>query len=567
MKLSFEQLLQAPNVLALSLETSGTNYVKDRCLVASFYNDSFFGSIDFNDYSAEQLLEFFTAFLTPRSIIYHDSKLTMHFLWKYFKGKIYETTFADTLLMAKLMDSTIGMDVESLAVKILGLDSTLRYEGIKQALFKKQHQDDLYAAMAYDIREAKNEERARNIFKIYEHLKANLYSTSLYALEKEFSKRILVVETNGVKVDKSYLTTLGVTLCETADIYVRKYPEIAKLGSSEQVANHIQTTWPDIPLLKQTSTGKASADSDVLESLAQKYTGQAIAEFCKDVLTYRHTTHTYSTFAVGLVTKLDENDRLHGTFNTMGTTQGRLSAEQPNLQQVQDDEEIRGAFIGNLTVADYSQMEAILWVYFIQDPELLDAVVHDIDIYTFLAARLYHMTLEEVQKELWRRKKCKTLFLAKLYGMGRALFMARSGDIPPDIIESVFKGVKVMSDIMTNFITTHGYAETYYGRRRYLKLHQAYIGVNTFIQGTAADILKRAVNRMSWEVLEKLRLLVHDELVFEDMTNDNRFEMLEDMTADQRLLKVGVGVGQSWWKAKKAAHTWKWVNGIFIKMP
>ena len=549
MQISIEEALKAPKKVAVDLETTGLNYTRDSIITAGIYGENFKHHIRFDQMSDDLKKYFCGTFFKDRQVIYHHAKFDMHFIEKFYPD-IYKSSFACTMIISQIIDNNGSHSLEVLADLLL--PSELNNEKHESNEFLKKNKTKDFTKLSPNMLGDRVEADARNTYLIFDILRPRIYSDSIYAMEKEFLRRLLRIESVGVKLDKAYLKDLEVKLSERREVIARQYHEI-NLDSDKQVRDYLYTKYPNLPILKQTPKGKPSVDIEVLEKLNLPDATAAVE--------HRHLTHTLSTFVTGLLERLDDDDRLHCKFNQLGARTGRLSCEDPNLQQIPDTEEIRRAFFGNVSVADYSQMEAILYACLNDDVELLEMIDAGVDLYIFLAAKLYGKKMESITDV--ERVDCKRLFLAKLYGLGRKAFEIRTKGIPVERVESLFSSVQRMFNSVKSFVEVHGYVETQYGRRRLLHPNRAYIGVNTIVQGTAADILKRAINRFPWSIVEKCKVNVHDELVFVDLTEEEKPIALQSMILDNSRLKVSFGSGSNWFTArdKNVMKTWGWKNG------
>jgi DNA polymerase-1 len=371
-----------------------------------------------------------------------------------------------------------------------------------------------------------------------------MYSDYIYTLEKDLLRRLIVIESNGTLLDVDYLHKLEKEFSEKIEAMCKKYPDM-NINSPSQIGHRLFNVEGITPI-KKTATGGFSADDSVLKEIAATI-GSA---FAKDMLEYKFLSHTYSTYIRAFLDKMDSQHRIHCNFKQLGARTGRLSCVDPNLQQVPKFTPlIRQAFIGtdNLCTFDYSQMEAVLYVLQRQEPYLVEALNSGRDIYQTISAKLYGKKFDDVTKE--ERDDAKGIVLGILYGMGQKKFGSMTSGMKLANVREFFKELKLFNEEIGEQIQNTGYVETEYGRRRHLSVEEAYKGINARIQGTAADIVKLSIIALPRELLNKFRITVHDENIFENLTMDELMEVKKIMTQFKDKLKVKAGMGKNWWEA------------------
>jgi DNA polymerase-1 len=289
---------------------------------------------------------------------------------------------------------------------------------------------------------------------------------------------------------------------------------------------------------KKTSTGNFSTKESELEKLRDKH--PIIAE----ILDYRELQKLLSTYIDSLPKLLDDNSRLHSTFLQAGTTTGRMGSINPNLQNIPIKSAlgraIRNAFVAekgfSLLSLDYSQIELRIAAILSKDKKLIDIFKNGEDVHTGVAARMFKIPVEEVDKEM--RRKAKTINFGVLFGMGVS---ALKTNLKTDRAEaqefynnyfSTFSGLAGYLDQVKADAERKGYTETMFGRRRYfagfksslpfIRASAERMAINAPIQGTEADIVKISMKRVDdfikekgWQSDARLVLQVHDEIVYE----------------------------------------------------
>ena len=290
---------------------------------------------------------------------------------------------------------------------------------------------------------------------------------------------------------------------------------------------------------------------------------------------YRELSKLKSTYVDAIPILADQQGRVHTTFNQALTTTGRLSSNNPNLQNIPirtlRGQQVRKAFVADagceLMSADYSQIELRVLAHITEDPNLKKAFEDDLDIHTATAAEIFNVPLKAVTNE--HRRKAKAVNFGIAYGQG-VFGLAETLNIPrkeaQEIITRYFDRFKNVRDYIESTIvsaTEKGYVETLYGRRRYLPELQSKnhamkkfgerAAINAPIQGTASDLVKQAMIDLS-KVSTRLDLLlqVHDELIYEGQKKDLESEMplikktMEAVGTLNVPLKVNIGIGKNW---------------------
>jgi DNA polymerase-1 len=404
----------------------------------------------------------------------------------------------------------------------------------------------------------------------------------LFDMDMPLSAVLAKMEQSGVKIDIDYFQTLSV---ELGSELARLEREIYGLAGHEfNIGSPIQLQTVLFKELKLPTKGKTktgySTDASVLEELAEDH---AIAA-C--IMEWRHLSKLKSTYVDALPREISSRDgRLHGEFNQTSTSTGRLSSTNPNLQNIPIRTEIgsriRQGFVASddqhvLICADYSQIEPRLLAHMSGDEKLVAAFRNDEDLHSVTAGHIFGVAPAQVTRE--QRGIGKTLNLALVYGQGAFATgkqMGVSTREAADFIEkyyAAFAKLRPFREQILRDARSSGYVQTLWGRRTFFhNLNDANDAVrkaeeraafNAPLQGSAADLIKRAMIRLDQRISEsgmqtKLILQVHDELILDtplDELERAKEMLLEAMTADQDLLnvplKVNVGVGRNWVEAK-----------------
>jgi len=388
-----------------------------------------------------------------------------------------------------------------------------------------------------------------HLYELRDDLIKKLEDNSLLELynniELPLIKVLAIMEYNGVNIDRNWLESLSDKLGKRLDIIREKAYDLAgeefNLNSPKQLGE-ILFEKLGLPVIKKTKTGY-STNADVLEKLEGKH------PIIPLISEYRELAKLKSTYIDSLPPLINkETGKIHTSFNQMVTATGRLSSTNPNLQNIpirtEEGREIRKAFIPSrddmlLLAVDYSQIELRVFAHLSGDERLKEAFKSGRDIHTETASEIFEVEAEKVSPNLRRHAKVINFGLA--YGMS-AYGLSQDLDIPveeaQDYIDKYFErfsGVKKYMDQTVEDVKEKGYAETLYGRKRYIpeinssNYHRRSFAersaINTPVQGTAADIMKKAMidvyNALENSELEiNMLLQVHDELVFEVAESD-----------------------------------------------
>jgi len=484
----------------------------------------------------------------------------------------------DTMLESYVFNSTASRhDLDTVALKYLGHD-TIHFEdvagkGAKQITFD---QVPLETATPYAA------EDAEVVIRLHANLRPRIEAEGRLAdvldtIEMPLVPVLSRIERNGVKVDIDLLATFSGELAERiaaleADAH-RIAGEPFNLGSPKQ----LQTILYDklgLPVTQKTPKGQPSTAESVLAELAEDY------ELPSVLMEYRALTKLKSTYADALPKVVNEGTgRVHTSYHQAVAATGRLSSSDPNLQNIPIrtalGRRIRQAFVApegtRLVAADYSQIELRIMAHLSGDPQLLAAFEQALDVHRATAAEVFGATLDAVTDE--QRRAAKAINFGLMYGMsafglGRQLGIERgAAQAYIDRYFERYPGVKGFMDRIRTEAHECGFVETVFGRRLYLpdigsrnaarRQYAERTAINAPMQGTAADIIKRAMIAVdAWierEAPEVTMIMqVHDELVFEiaeDAVEAATAEIVARMSAAAELsvpLLVEAGAGANW---------------------
>ncbi len=323
-----------------------------------------------------------------------------------------------------------------------------------------------------------------------------------------------------------------------------------------------------LPPSKKTKTGY-STKTEVLNKLAKEH------PICEKVLSFRENSKLKSTYVDALPQLVDGKTlRLHTTYNQALTTTGRLSSHNPNLQNIpirtSKGHRVRRSFVAGkgqqLLSVDYSQIELRILAHITGDKGLIQAFENDLDIHAATASEVFSVSLDGVTPDL--RRKAKAINFGIAYGQGAfglAETLGVSRGESKEIITNYFEKFSGVSTYMTDIVESakeRGFVETLLGRRRYIDELKSSNGmirkfgeraaINAPIQGTASDIIKKAMVELSDKICSKMILQVHDELIFEGSKDELKKDIpiikeIMSGAVDLKVpLKVNVGVGGDW---------------------
>ena len=488
-------------------------------------------------------------------------------------------SYDDIMLMHYLIDpSRSSYDLKLLSQSYLPYeldsDESLIGKGAKTKKYVDINQDalaKLLASQVNAIADAKDP-----VFKnLAEYEMVDLYEN----IEKRLARVLASMEIVGFGTDRKILEGIKADLDKQIESLTKEIFDLAgsefNINSTKQLGEVLFKDL-DLPVIKKTKTG-FSTDASVLDKLRDKH------PIIEKIEKYRETYKLRSTYIEGLENSIDEDGRIRSTFRQNIASTGRLSSQEPNLQNlpIKTDEgrAIRKAFKAGdgkiLIDADYSQIELRILASLADDKNMQDAFNHGIDIHTQTASEVFHTPLDEVTK--LQRSEAKAVNFGIIYGISD-YGLSQNLNIPrnraKDYIDKYKKSypqIKEYMDEVVKLAKDQGYIETLFKRRRYIpeissknfnvRSFGERIALNTLIQGTAADIIKIAMintyNKLKEEGLDaKIILQIHDEIIIESSQEDKeraRDILKECMEGAANLkvdLLVDIGFGESMYESK-----------------
>lgn len=487
--------------------------------------------------------------------------------------------YFDTMIAAHLLDSSfMTYKLDELSRIFLG-HTMISYDdvtgtGKKRISFRDV---DLETATKYAC------EDSDITIMLYRKLHPLLVENGLLNVYEEkiidFIDVIADMEFAGIKVDTAILNKLSMEfegdLGKISDEIYEKVGKEFNINSTLQL-REVLFDRLELPVRKKTGKGEPSTDSEVLTDLSKYHDAPAL------VLKQRALSKLKSTYVDSLPNLINEKTgRIHTSFHPVGTSTGRLSSSDPNLQNIpiktHDGRRIRQAFVPEdgcvLLSADYSQIELRLLAHFSEDETLIDAFKRDQDIHARTASEIFNVAEDDVEPEM--RRLAKNINFGIIYGIsayGLSKQLGTSVSVSKDYIDQYLKRYSRVKSYMDSSILdaqNKGYAETLTGRRRVIKelnsknRIQRGIGeraaINTPIQGSAADIINSAMiaifKKLDKGFKSRMILQVHDELLFEiysselDELKGIICREMENAWTLKVPLKVEIGTGMNWSEA------------------
>ncbi|RZK19643.1 MAG: DNA polymerase I [Pedobacter sp.] len=490
------------------------------------------------------------------------------------KGKLFDTMLAHYLIDP---DTRHGMDVLSenyLGYSPISITKLIGAKGKNQLTMRDVPVIDVvdYAAEDADV--------TLQLAQVFEPKLKELNAAKLAdEIENPLVYVLADIEKEGVRIDvetlKAYSKQLETDIVKFEQNVYDKAGIKFNLASPKQLGEVLFDKLQLDPKAKKTKTGQYQTGEDVLTALASK------SDIVQDILDFRQLQKLKSTYVDALPLMVNpKTGRVHTSYNQAVAATGRLSSNNPNLQNIpirtERGREVRKAFIARdedhiLLSADYSQIELRIIAEISKEENMLDAFSNNIDIHTATAAKVYGIAIEDVDGT--QRRNAKAVNFGIIYGQS-AFGLSQNLGIPrkeaAEIIEQYFTqypGIKrYMSDTM-NFARENGFVETIMGRRRYLRdinsANQTVRGfaernaINAPIQGSAADMIKIAMINIHKEMKAQnlqstMTMQVHDELVFDVLKSEKEVmkAIIQDkMTNAIKLtvpIVVEIGEGENW---------------------
>lgn len=551
---------------AVYLEILGTNYHNAKVLGMGVYND------EDSFYIPVELLKQQPKFLMELHKYTYDLK-KLYVALKWLDIKVDNVVF-DTMLAGYLLDYNVKDDISYLANQfdfdipfyetVYGKDSKLI-----------EPKEDIIAYNAIS--------KAKFIYESYNLFKDKLIKEEQYDLFNNIELPLTIVlgdmEYNGVNVNKKELEEMGSDIDIKVELISKDIYNLAGVEfniSSPNQLGKILFEKIGLPHSKKGATGYSTA-IDVLTKLRGKH------PIIEHIIEYRNLTKLKSTYIDGLLATVMSDNKIHTIYNQVIARTGRLSSIEPNLQNIPIRSEygrmIRKAFVPSeksvILSGDYSQIELRVLAHIADIPSLKEAFIHNLDIHTKTASDIFRVDQDLVTKDM--RRIAKAVNFGIIYGIS-SFGLSENLDISMseakefiDNYLSTYPGIKDYMDSIIKKAYQDGYVKTLFNRKRVLgelkstnymiRQQGERMALNTPIQGTSADIIKKAMIEIHNEFIKqniksKMILQVHDELVFDCLESEiqevNKIitNIMENTFKLNVPLKVEVDYGKNWYQAK-----------------
>ena len=584
LKLLVEKMMKQ-EIVAFDTETEGLNALETDIVGISFSWQKGIGyylPIKNNKSVHEKSFEILKPFFESTEIIKvgHNIKFDIQVLHKYnvkVSSPIYDTMVAHYLINPDMRHNLDTLSESYLNYSPISIESLIGKKGKNQISMRDVSIDKItdYASEDADITL-----QLKSIFD--KEIEVNNLGKIFYDIEIPMINVLSEMETEGIKIDTSYLEKLDKEFEEDLEKLkkeiFKKSGEEFNLNSPKQLGEILFDKLKLVSKPKKTKTGQYSTSEEVLSSLANDH------KIIEDILEWRSLDKLQNTYVKSLPNEVSSlTNRVHSSFNQTVTTTGRLSSNNPNLQNIPirtaNGQKIRRAFIPRdsdyiLMAADYSQIELRVIASMSNEENMIDAFVNNQDIHTMTASKIYNVDPENVTRE--QRGNAKTVNFGIIYGVS-AFGLSQQTDLNRSeskvMIDNYFlnyPGLKKYMSDQIDFARNNGYVETIMGRRRYLQNINSQNNmlrsgaernaINAPIQGSAADIIKIAMININSELKKqslksKMLLQVHDELVFDvhksekDQIKDIVKTTMESAVKLKVPLKIDLEFGKNWLEA------------------
>ena len=572
------------DTLSLDTETTSTNTIDAELVGLCFSVEekkAFYVAIPSNRKEALEYVNIFKSVYEDENIlkIGQNIKYDYEVLKKYgvtLQGKIFDTMLAHYVIQPEIHHNMDFMAETLLGYKTIHIEELIGEKGKNQKSMRDLDPKDVYEYAAED---ADITLQLRNVLE--PQLKENNVEDLFWNIEMPLIRVLADMELNGVCLDTEALK-------DTSEIFTNRMKQLEQtiyeeagetfnISSPKQVGDILFGKMHILEKPKKTKTGQYVTSEEVLQSLKGK------SPIIEDILNYRGLKKLLGTYIDALPKLINKRTgHIHTSFNQALTATGRLSSSDPNLQNIpvrsEDGKEIRKCFIPEpgclFFSADYSQIELRIMAHLSKDKNMTEAFRDGFDIHAATAAKIWHKDVNDVSPE--ERKKAKQANFGIIYGIttyGLAQRMNIDNHEARELIDGYFKtfpNVKEYMEKAKEVARAKGYAETIFGRRRYLPDINSKNGtvrgfaernaINAPIQGSEADIIKIAMIHI-WQrfkkenIRSKMILQVHDELNFSVYPEEKEIVekiVLEEMQGAYNLnvpLIADAGWGKNWLEA------------------
>ena len=572
-------------VVAFDTETESLNSLDTEIVGISFSwteNKGFYVPIANNKSLQKEYFDILRPFFENDQIIKvgHNLKFDIKVLFKYdisVSGPLYDTMVAHYLINPDMRHNLDTLSESYLNYSPISIETLIGKKGKNQGSMRDVPAEEVtdYASEDADL--------ALQLKKIFDkELNENGVKDIFNDIEIPIINVLADMEKEGINIDSSYLSKLDkefeIELSKLKGGIFEMSGEEFNLNSPKQLGDILFEKLKLVSKPKKTKTGQYSTSEEVLSGLASEH------EIIKNILEWRSLDKLQNTYVRSLPNEVNNRTgRIHTKFNQTVTTTGRLSSNNPNLQNIPirtlNGQKIREAFIPRseefeLLAADYSQIELRVIASISKDKNMVDAFIKNQDIHTITAAKIYNVDPDDVSRE--QRGNAKTVNFGIIYGVS-AFGLSQQTNLSRAeskiMIDSYFENYPGLKDYMSSqidFARNNGYVQTIMGRRRYLQNINSQNNmlrsgaernaINAPIQGSAADIIKIAMIRVHEKFKEqslksKMLLQVHDELVFDVYKSEKNIvktivkDTMESAVKLHVPLKIDLEFGKNWLEA------------------
>mgnify|MGYP003340142803 CR=1 FL=1 len=579
-----EQLLQS-NEFCFDTETTGLDVHNDEAVGLSFSvkkGEAYYVSLSAaHEVCEKELHEFIPVFSdNQKMLIGQNIKFDLHILKNYgieIHNRFFDTMLAHFLIRAEMRHNMDVLAETYLNYSPISIETLIGKKGKDQ---KSMRDVDRLAITDYAAEDADVTFQLKHVFDPL--LKQDRLEKLFHEMEVPLLRVLAGMEREGIRLDaeglKIFSTELEQEISKTEEQIQQYAGTRFNVSSPKQVGEILFDYLKITSNPKKTKTGQYQTSEDVLLKLADNH------PIVNKILDYRELVKLKNTYVDAFPALINpKTNRLHTTFNQVVAVTGRLSSDNPNLQNIPirtaRGREMRKAFIPRndeflILSADYSQIELRIVASISEDENMCEAFRSGKDIHLATAAKVFNVAEEDVTKEM--RYKAKSVNFGIIYGQG-AFGLAENIGVSrteaKQLIDNYFAtypGLKRYMDNSIQLARENGYVTTLLGRRRYLRdinskssAERAFAernAINAPIQGTAADMIKLAMISIFSEMEKrnmqsKLLLQVHDELVFDAHLSElNELKMLVEQGMKNALplqvpIEVGIGTGKNWLEA------------------
>lgn len=498
--------------------------------------------------------------LKGKALIMHNAKFDLNVLARH-GCDLSDAKIFDTMIAHHLLDENSKHGLKDLAETLLH-EKVVRYEDLQQMRLTGGNP----SLAEYGCADADY------TFRLYQLFQPRLTAEGLdklFSVEMALVPIIKDMENTGIRLSTEQLSALSQSYkAEQADVQKQIFSiagESLNLNAPAQVSDLLYGKL-ELPTSKLTLTGKPSIDNEALTAIKDKH------DIVKLILRWRELNKLLTTYIEKLPNMSDDNNRVRCDFNQIGTVTGRFSCRNPNLQNIPRDKEIRSVFIpshGYVFIdADFSQIELRCMAHYSRDEKMVEAYMTGLDLHRKTIADMLGKPIDDVTDD--ERFIAKSINFGLIYGMGAAGLSKRLGvskekaEIFMEQYFNAYSGVQQFMRECRKEAEQRGYVVNMFGRRRRFLNSNCKDAVNALIQGTAGDLCKMSMVRLTKALPPEVKMLltIHDEILFEapeEQAEEVRNLIVENMESSVKgvegkeftiPIKVEATIAENWGTAK-----------------